>query len=136
MIDLSAAGHTGRELELMLAGRKPMALFYDDADQPADAAIVPEPAFDAYVQQGRFLKGELVLELLDPQLGRPARIRYVLYAVQGEQWRIPAALLALRTRQKVNALADEGLERLLCALLGYSDAETAACLEAQVLERC
>ncbi len=63
-------------------------------------------------------------------------MRYVLYAVPAEQWRIPAALLALRTRLKVNALADEGLERYLCALLGYSDDETAACLEMQVLERC
>lgn len=136
MIDLSAAGHGGRELELMLAGRKPLALFYDDADQPADDAIVPEPAFDPYVEQGRFMKEELVLELADPELGQPARVRYVLYAVRDEAWRLPAALLALKTIQKVNALADEGLERMLCALLGYSEAETAACLEAQVLERC
>ena len=120
----------------MLGGRKPLAMFYDDADQPADAAIVPEPAFDPYVQQGRFAKDELILEVADPQLGQPVRVRYVLYAVRGEEWRIPAALLTLRTLQQVNAIADEGLERLLCALLGYSDDETAACLEAQVLERC
>lgn len=136
MIDLAAAGHLGRELEMMLGGRKPIALFYDDADQPADPAIIPEAAFEPYVQEGRFIRDELVLELADPQLGEPARIRYVVYAVRGEEWRAPAALLALRTRQQVNALADEGLERFICALLGYSDQETAACMDAQVLERC
>lgn len=118
----------------MLAGRKPLALFYDDPDDPADA--IPEARFDRYVGEGLFVKGELVIEMPDPQLGRPSRVRYVLYALANEQWRVPAALLALRTRFKVTAMADEGLERLLCALLGYSDDETAACLEVQVLERC
>lgn len=134
MLDLSAAGHVGRELELMLAGRKPLALFYDDADDPAGG--IPEDRFAPHVAGGTLVRGEVVLELADPQLGSRSRVRYVLYAVAAEQWRIPAALLALRTRLQVNALADEGLERLLCALLGYSDEETAACLELQVLERC
>jgi hypothetical protein len=133
-LDLSAAGHVGRELELMLAGRKPLALFYDDADDPAGG--IPEDRFAPHVAAGALVRGELVLELADPQLGSRSRVRYVLYAVPAEQWRIPAALLAIQTRFQVNALADEGLERLLCALLGYSDAETAACLEMQVLERC
>lgn len=133
-LDLSAAGHTGRELELMLAGRKPLALFYDDADDPLGA--IPEAQFEPHVAAGAFVKGELVQELADPELGRPGRVRYVLYALAAEHWRVPAALLAIRTRLQVNALADEGLERLLCALLGYSEDETAACLEMQVLERC
>jgi hypothetical protein len=133
-LDLSAAGHTGKELELMLAGRKPLALFYDDADDPLGA--IPEALFEPHVAAGAFVKGELVQELADPELGTRARVRYVLYALAAEHWRVPAALLAIRTRMQVNALADEGLERLLCALLGYSDEETAACLEMQVLERC
>ena len=133
-LDLAAAGHAGRELELMLAGRKPLALFYDDADDPLGA--IPEAAFEPHVASGAFVRGELLLELADPELGRPGRVRYVLYALAAEQWRVPAAILAIRTRMKVNAIADEGLERLLCALLGYGDDETAACLEMQVLERC
>ncbi len=133
-LDLSAAGHRGRELELMLAGHKPLALFYDDADEPGGA--IPEASFEQHVAAGRFVKGELLVELPDPERGQPSRVRYVLYALATEQWRIPAALLVLRTGMKVNALADEGLERLLCALLGYSEDETAACMEVQVLERC
>lgn len=120
----------------MLAGRKPLALFYDDADQPADPSIVPEPDFDPYVERGLFVKGEEILGVSDPELGTPVRIRYVFYAVKAEAWRIPAAILALRTRLSVNAMADEGLEKLLCALLGYTDEETQACLEANVMERC
>jgi hypothetical protein len=133
-LDLSAAGHLGRELEMMLAGAKPLALFYDDADDPAGA--IPEERFAPHVAQGTLVRGDLVLELEDPLLGSRGRVRYVLYAVPAEAWRIPAALLAIRTRLQVNALADEGLERLLCALLGYTDEETAACMELQVLERC
>jgi hypothetical protein len=133
-LDLSAAQHAGRELELLLAGRRPMALFYDDADDPGDA--FPEEAFAPHVARGDLVRAEEILSIPDPWLGAPCRVRYVLYAVRAEQWRIPAALLALRTRLKVNALADEGLERLLCALLGYSEDETAACMEMQVLERC
>lgn len=134
MLDISAAGHSGHELELMLAGRKPLALFYDDADDPLGA--IPEGAFAPHVAAGTLAAGELVLEVADPELARPCRVRYVLYALAAEQWRIPAAFLAIRTRMAVNALADEGLERLLCALLGYSAEETAACLEMQALERC
>lgn len=133
-LDFSAAGDRGRELECLLEGRRPMVLFYDDADDPAGA--IPEAAFAPYVLENSLVKADEVLELLDPVLAQRSRVRYVLYARPEEQWRIPAALLALRTRLKVNAMADEGLERLLCALLGYSEDETAACLEAQVLERC
>jgi hypothetical protein len=136
LLDLSAAQHSGRELELMLAGRKPLALFYDDAEQPADDTIIPERRFDPYVERGEFQKGEAILELADLEQGRAARVRYVLYAVKAEAWRIPAMLLALKTHSSVPGLADEGLERLICALLGYTDEEAAACLEARILERC
>lgn len=133
-LDLAAAGDRGQELERLLDGRRPLALFYDDADAPVGS--IPEARFARHVAEGTLVREEAVLEIADPLLGEPSRIRYVFFAVPPERWRIPAALLALRTRLKVNALADEGLERYLCALLGYGDEETAACLEAQVLERC
>jgi hypothetical protein len=132
--DLSAAGDRGRELACLLEGRRPLVLFYDDADDPAGS--IPESAFAPFLENRTLVKGEEVLEVVDPVLSQRSRVRYVLYARSEEHWRIPAALLALQTRLKVNAMADEGLERLLCALLGYSEEETSACLEAQVLERC
>ena len=133
-LDLSAAGQHGCELELLLGGSRPLALFYDDADDPVGA--IPEDRFAPHLASGALVREEAVLDITDPSLGEAARVRYVFFAVPSEQWRIPAAILALRTRMKVNALADEGLERFLCALLGYGEEETAACLEAQVLERC
>jgi hypothetical protein len=136
LLDLAAARHCGRELELMLAGRKPLALFYDDALAPAGEAAIPEARFDAYVARGDLVKGAATLELPDPELGEPARVRYVLYALREEHWRIPAMLLALELHGRAPGLADEGLERMICALLGYTPEETAACLEAGVLERC
>jgi hypothetical protein len=136
MLDLAAARHGGRELELMLAGRKPLALFYDDAGEPAGEAAIPEGRFDPYVARGDFVKGEAMLELPDPELGAPARVRYVLYALSDERWRIPAMVLALDLLGRTPGLADEGLERMICALLGYTPEETAACLDAGVLERC
>jgi hypothetical protein len=136
MLDLSAARHTGRELELMLAGRKPLALFYDDAREPAGESAIPEARFDSYVARGELVKGEATLELPDPEQGAPARVRYVLYARGDERWRIPAMLLALELHRRTPGLADEGLERMICALLGYTPEETAACLDAGTLERC
>jgi hypothetical protein len=133
-LDLSAAGQRGHELELLLSGRRPLVLFYDDADDPAGS--IPEAEFAPHVARGALVRGEEVLAVLDASLGAEGHVRYVLYAAPGEEWRIPAAFLTLRTRLKVNALADEGLERLLCALLGYDEGETAACLDLQVLERC
>ena len=136
MLDLAAARHAGRELELMLAGRKPLALFYDDARAPAGEAAIPEARFDAYVARGELVKGEVTLELPDPEQGAPALVRYVLYALRDERWRIPAMQLALDLHGRTPGLADEGLERMICALLGYTPEETAACLDAGVLERC
>jgi len=136
MLDLSAARHVGRELELMLAGRKPLALFYDDAADPAGEAAIPESLFRPYVARGELVMAEHTVDVPDPLLGAPAPVRYVLYALPYEHWRIPAMRLALELHGRTPGLADEGLERMICALLGYTREETAACLDAGVLERC
>jgi hypothetical protein len=36
-----------------------------------------------------------------PKTGRPVRVRYVLYALKSEEWRIPAMFLALETMRKL-----------------------------------
>ena len=50
-------GHTGRELELMLSGVKPLSMFYDDPNELPDERIIPELEFDTQVASGMFVKG-------------------------------------------------------------------------------
>jgi hypothetical protein len=117
------ANHTGRELELMLAGTKPLAMFYDDNGEP-DERIVPEQEFDAYVRSGLFVKGTRVFEAaIDPRTDRAVQIRYVLYALKPEEWRVNAMFLVLETLLKLRDCmgADEAIERMISKLLGYSD---------------
>jgi|RhiMethySRZTD1v2_1073278.scaffolds.fasta_scaffold239444_1 hypothetical protein len=110
-------------MELMLAGIKPLAMFYDDNEEP-DERVVPEQEFDAYVRSGLFVKGTRVFEAaIDPRTGRPVQIRYVLYALKAEAWRVNAMLLVLETLLKLRDRkgTDEAIERMISNLLGYSD---------------
>jgi hypothetical protein len=75
-----AVNHTGKELQLMLAGKKPLSMFYDDADEELDERIVPEKKFGKLVETGEFGKAERIFDLAyDPRVGRNRRVRYVLY---------------------------------------------------------
>lgn len=121
---LSYELHDGHELELMISGRKPLAFFYEDADTPSVESLIPEDDSDRLVKDGRFCKGEFVVEgSLDPRTGRPVRTRYVLYSTKEEQWRIPAMIMVWRTMLRTKKRPDEGLDRLAGSLLGYTDAQ-------------
>ena len=114
--------HTGNELKLMLQKTKPLSMFYDDADAEDDC-IIPSQEFDRYVERGMFLKAEQVFELAyDPRASRHQRVRYVLYCLKGEEWRINAMWLALKARMAVKGY-DEGIDRIIGSLLGYTDDE-------------
>ena len=81
--------HTGKELQLMLERKKPLSMFYDDADVEVDESAIPEVAFGKFVELGQFNKAERVFELAyDPRIGRNRRVRYVLYCLKGEEWRL------------------------------------------------
>jgi hypothetical protein len=123
MIDLAAANHTGRELELMLNSRKPLAMFYAEVSELPDEELIPEREFEPYVASGQFVRGETTLELdYHPKLKRNALIRYIFFALKAEEWRIPAITLVLQTGLKTPK-PDETSERLISALLGYTEAE-------------
>jgi hypothetical protein len=62
MIDLRAANHTNRELELMLAGKKPLAWFYDEISCLPNEAIIPEKRFEPHVDSGAFVRAEALFE--------------------------------------------------------------------------
>jgi hypothetical protein len=113
----------------MLVGKKPLSMFYDDGDEEADERITPEKAFDKFVAKGRFSKAERTFELVyDPRIGRNRRVRYVLYCLKGEEWRLEAMFLVLRAGKRGY---DAGLDRMTGYLLGYTDDE----VEAYILGR-
>ena len=126
MIDLAAANHTGRELGLMLRGRKPFAMFYAEVSELPDERFIPEAAFEPHVRSGLFTRDETIVEdaRVHPKLGRKARCKYVFFASREEAWRIPAMTLLLHAREKGGW--NETCERIECTLLGYTDEETDA----------
>lgn len=114
--------HDGKELDLMLSGQKPLSLFYDNPDNSLKRSVSAEEIFDRYVDSGVFTKGELTLSgSIDPRTGRDAKIRFIIYAAKGDEWRIPAMILVLQTMQCTTIKPDEGLNRLIGSLLGYTD---------------
>jgi len=128
--------HDGHELELMLAGRKPLSFFYEDADIPCAGSAVPEADFDRYVKTGIFCKGETVISgSIHPRTGRPVRTRYVFYSTKAEQWRITAMILVLKTMLRTERRPDEGLDRMTGSLLGYTDEQNDEYISAGCYQR-
>src|SRR5690349_10425375 len=116
--------HTG-QIELMLENNKPLAMFYAFAEELPDEALIPETAFSQHVKEGRFVREEITVTDSHPQTGLPCYIKYVFFAKAGEQWRIPAMTLVVRTHHGM-ARTEEGVERIQHALLGYTEDETDA----------
>jgi hypothetical protein len=113
--------HEQRELELMLAGEKPLAMFTEV--WPVESGFIPEDDFRPHVHAGRMIMREAFEPA--PAIGnRPEnlKIRCVLYALPNEAWRIDAMLL-LRSIYARQGGWDEGLERMIGSLLGYSQAD-------------
>lgn len=104
--------HAGRELELMLAGSKPMAVFSVEPD------MLPEHTgelFEPYVERGLFLK------LTEPGSAPVVEKRW--YCLRSEEWRGKLARLLYR-KLLAGELHDEfssaDLHRIDGYLLGYS----------------
>ncbi|MEK9970832.1 MAG: hypothetical protein VW600_16970 [Ferrovibrio sp.] len=113
--------HSLRELELMLAGSKPAAMF-SEAVQFRD--IIPEDDFAPHVAAGRIIKREYVWD--DRESGHS--FIEVYYALPGEEWRIDALHeLDLIARSKSRKWTDAD-DAATGHLLGYSEDEIAAFL--------
>jgi hypothetical protein len=108
--------HTGRELLLMLAGSKPFAAFSDVHPSNSEYEIIPESYFEQYVKSGRILKFERI-EGQNDKTGHP--LRYVMYALPGEEWRVNAYVMVWKLAHKYGW--NEGFERIEGYLLGYED---------------
>jgi hypothetical protein len=119
--------HTGHELELMVTGMKPLAIFHDSYPGDPCEEIIPENAFKPYVEAGSFEQREFV-ELLDrrpPATHRHVKgVRWVMYSTVEERWRIDA-YIEMQAQSRVLGWS-EAFERREGFLLGYEDWQTNA----------
>lgn len=119
-----STSHTGRELELMRAGRKPLAMFYAHVSELPWEDLIPEEAFAPYVQAGQMLRQDIDLESTTPS-GMPTVLRYVFYALPGEEWRIQVMTVLKRSLHSEGGW-NETCERVEGTLLGYTTEENDA----------
>jgi hypothetical protein len=123
--DIAAQSHNGRELELMLSGEKPFAIFSEWilAEEPSTIAV----DFSEAVRKD--LMVEKVIEerwtaAKEVQGVRRQGTRQFLYALRGQEWRIEAYLHLTGALER--GPWNEQLEGILCRLLGYTEEETRA----------
>ncbi len=118
--------HEGRELALMLEGRKKLAVFHEWADRidSLPEEVIPEKAFAPHVAAGR-----IVRRAEDILYGDGRTIRYVCFALPGEVWRIDAFLFMRRDAALHPRLYGDAGDIVTGRLLGYSAEEIGAFLE-------
>jgi hypothetical protein len=119
--------HTGRELRLMLDRRKPLSVFSDAYTSAVDYRVFPEDVFEPYVASGLIVRREYVELRHRRPLPKPLKgVRFLLYALVGEDWRIDEYI----SMWNAAAVAgwNEDFERRQGRLLGYADWETDAFL--------
>lgn len=112
--------HNGRELEMMLAGDKPLAVFVQDPlIEKADA--LGQQNMSAHVESGALHESTRTYPFRSDD-GQEYEVRYWLYASAAEAWRIPAYYLLLDMQHHWGSWSPE-LECLQGTLLGYTDAQ-------------
>ncbi|MEN9865903.1 MAG: hypothetical protein RL748_1493 [Pseudomonadota bacterium] len=114
--------HTGRELKMMLSGKKPLAVFSEYWPNSTGYEFIPERHFAQYVADGTFSQ----YECIDTDT-KMRRARYVLFAVKGEEWRFNAYIMMRGISKKVGW--NEGFERMEGELLGYEEWQNDAFIE-------
>jgi hypothetical protein len=122
----------GRELELMIAGTKPLSMFVEPI--PSESEYFPEADFDVLVSMGRLIKSVSVESVKTPD-GKSGQVRRILYALPEEEWRIKSLLLV----QNLYFLLTPGwrpdLDRVIGLLLGYELKDIESFLELHGLRR-
>lgn len=119
--------HEGKELALMLAGKKPLAVFHDLLTPGLEISeeIIPEEAFGPSVKAGKIIRHSK-----DLRTGRSGDvIRYVLFALPDEVWRIKTYLWLTEEIFAGRYPADEACEVFTGRLLGYSEEDIAHFLQ-------
>ena len=126
--DLTQINHTGRELELLCAGTKPLAWFIFSMDYEQDLYVAHRAQFAPLVDSGRLVEASYDETLTyDPKLERNLLVRTVLYALPEEAWRMPALRMILEVSCTHRDIGhNEIINRLMGRLLGYTEQEIEA----------
>ena len=113
--------HEGQELQLMLSGVKPLAMFVET--MPTEFDSFPEADFDDAVSKGKLVK-HIATETVHTPDEKEIKIRRILYALPSEEWRIQALLLIQNLYSSLGGWHPD-LDRAIGLLLGYerSDVE-------------
>lgn len=111
--------HQGKELELMLAGRKHLALFYDvfTDGHENNEIIIPEESFKPYVDSGAILRHSR--DITAAKDGTV--ITYVCFTLPGHAWRAEAFFWIVQQTIGGGAFSDHAFETIIGRLLGYSE---------------
>jgi hypothetical protein len=111
--------HEGRELELMLAGEKPAAMFHEIIGHDEGLGLIPEKDFQPYVDQGVIVRCKKIYS------SGNRHIRQVFYALPdhvNNMDRLMDITDHLYDPQRDRSIPwPEALERETGKLLGYTD---------------
>jgi hypothetical protein len=113
--------HQGKELELMLAGRKHLAIFGDAVpeDNIISEVIIPEKAFSPYVAEGKIIR--FCEEVYIPE--KNIKIRNVCFVSQNNEWRAHAYFWMQKECMNGRRPFDDAYEYFIGRLLGYDEAD-------------
>jgi hypothetical protein len=111
--------HQGKELELMLAGKKNFAMFHDALieGQEIHETIIPEKAFAPYVQNGTIIRLSEIL--ISPKSPIPGK--YVCFTLPGQEWRAQAFFAMSKECLSGKRPFDDVYEFFIGRLLDYSE---------------
>lgn len=121
--DYPYANHTNNELQLMLDGTKPLAVFAVDNVKNKMTFTLSmaqsDQDFETHVASGFLHLDTMQLSEVREHDGVELVFDYYAYTLQGEEWRAKAYFELIRMMKHVHWCAN--LERLEGTLLGYTD---------------
>lgn len=111
--------HQGKELELMLSGKKHLALFYDvfTDGKENNEDIIPEEAFKPYVDSGTIIR-----QSHDLRAAKDGTIiTYVCFTLPGHEWRADALFWITQETIGNGRPYDDAYETMTGRLLDYDE---------------
>ena len=117
--------HEGKELELMRAGEKKLAMFHDYLPEDGTAIaedIIPEAAFAPYVKCGEIIR--IARDITDTKSG--SVVRYVCFTLPFEEWRAETVLWLRQAVWNRTIPSDDAVDIMTGRLLGYDEGDIAA----------
>jgi hypothetical protein len=114
--------HEGKELELMRAGEKKLAMFHDYVPEDGTTIaeeIIPEAAFAPYVKGGEIIR--IARDITDKRTGDI--VRYVCFTLPNEEWRAEAVLWMRQAMRDHTLPSDDTIDIMTGRLLGYSEGD-------------